>query len=227
MINGSVTGIVIDNVDPDKMGRVKVKFPVDAQDAPESTWVRIAWPDAGNNRGMVMIPEKDTEVVVSYAARTLEPYILGSMYNGAADKPVYGNDDGKDDHRRYLSRSGHRVDFSDESGKERIDIETKAKEVTVAMDAANKILTTKSEKDATLEAKEKFSLKCKTLKIEASGTITIKGGKTGVFHGGTSNTIAAKTSQDWTAGNVSIDTPGQPPTAAPATPDCKHPPTKS
>jgi hypothetical protein len=31
MINGVVVGIVIENQDPDKMHRVKVKFPVDAE----------------------------------------------------------------------------------------------------------------------------------------------------------------------------------------------------
>lgn len=226
MINGTVVALVIDNVDPDKMGRVKVKFPVDAEQAPESTWVRIAWPDAGKNRGMVMLPEKDSEVVIAFAYRTLEPYIMGSVYNGAADKPVYANEDGKDDHRWFLSRSGHKVDFSDESGKERIDVETGGKEVALALDDANKTLGATAEKNVTLEAKEGFSLKCKDLKIEASGTITIKGGQTGVFHGGTANTLTATTSQVWTAASVAIGGTGQSPAAAPATPPCKHPPTK-
>lgn len=226
MVNGFVTGIVIDNVDPDKMGRVKVKFPVDAEQAPESTWVRIAWPDAGKNRGMVMIPEKDTEVIVGYAYRTLEPYIVGSLYNGAADKPVYANDDGKDHHRRYLSRSGHRVDFGDEGGQEAIAVETGGKEVSTTLDDAQKTFTGKAEKNVSVEAKETISIKCKNLKIEASGSVTIKGGQTGVFHGGTSNTVAAKTSQTWTAGNVSIDTPGQSPKPVLATPAHKHPPTR-
>ena len=57
MINGLVVGLVVDNVDPDRLGRVKVTFPVDAEDAPRSDWVRIAWPDAGKDRGTVMLPE--------------------------------------------------------------------------------------------------------------------------------------------------------------------------
>ena len=43
-VNGAVVGIVVDNVDPDKMGRIKVKFPVDAESAPETTWVRMSTP---------------------------------------------------------------------------------------------------------------------------------------------------------------------------------------
>jgi uncharacterized protein involved in type VI secretion and phage assembly len=228
MINGLVVGLVIDNVDPDRLGRVKVKYPVDAEQAPESTWVRIATPDAGKNRGLVMLPETGTEVVVGFAYRTLEPYVMGAVYNGEADKPVYANEDGKDDHRRVLSRSGHRVDFSDEAGKERVDVETKAKEVTLALDAAEKVFTGKAEKNVTIEAKERLSIKCRDFKLEASGSVTIKNATTLVAHGGTSMTVTASSSQTWTAGSVSING-GNPaaPTAAPATPAHRHPPTKA
>ena len=34
MMNGVVIGIVTDNADPDKMHRVKVEYPVDADEAP-------------------------------------------------------------------------------------------------------------------------------------------------------------------------------------------------
>jgi uncharacterized protein involved in type VI secretion and phage assembly len=226
MMNGLVVGLVVENVDPDRLGRVKVKYPVDAEDAPQSTWVRIAWPDAGRDRGTVMLPEAGTEVVLGFAYRTLEPYVVGSVYNGAADRPVYANEDGNDDHRRFLSRSGHRVDFSDEAGSERIDVETKAREVTLALDAAGKVFTAKAEKNVSIEAKERFSIKCRDFRIEASGSVTIKGGQTGVFHGGTSNTIAARTSQTWTASSVVIGGGGASPTAAPDTPAHQHPPTR-
>ena len=56
MINGVVVGIVVDNVDPDKLGRIKVKFPVDAETGPESHWVRLSSPMAGSKRGLVMLP---------------------------------------------------------------------------------------------------------------------------------------------------------------------------
>jgi len=227
MINGLVVGIVEDNVDPDKMGRIKVKYPVDAQDAPKSWWVRLSTPNAGENRGLVMLPEVGTEVVLSFAYRTLEPFIVGAVYNGAADKPVYANEDGKDHHRRYLSRSGHRLDFSDEGGSERIDLQTKGEEVKIALDSANKTASATTQKDIVIEAKERLSIKCKNLKLEASGTITIKGCKTLVVHGGTSDTWTAKTSQTWTAASVAINGGSpQSPTAAPATPEHKHPPTK-
>ncbi|MFN7143834.1 MAG: phage baseplate assembly protein V, partial [Myxococcota bacterium] len=104
MINGIVVGIVVDNVDPDKMGRVKVNFPVDGETPPESTWVRMIWPMAGKLRGWVILPDVGTEVVVGYAYRTMSPYVLGAVYNGGDDKPkVYANEDGNDDHRRFWS----------------------------------------------------------------------------------------------------------------------------
>ena len=73
MINGVVVGIVKDNVDPDKMGRILVEFVVDGQEAPSSSWCRLLSPMAGAARGLVMLPEAGTEVIIGFAARTLSP----------------------------------------------------------------------------------------------------------------------------------------------------------
>ena len=87
MINGVVVGLVVDNKDPEQMARVKVKYPVDAETPPESTWIRMMTPMAGKLRGMVMLPDIGTEVLVGFAYRTLTPYMVGALYNGGADKP--------------------------------------------------------------------------------------------------------------------------------------------
>ena len=65
LMNGVVEGIVVDNVDPDQLGRVKVKFPT-LPEAPESYWARLSMPMAGQERGWMTIPEIDDEVLVSF-----------------------------------------------------------------------------------------------------------------------------------------------------------------
>src|SRR6185503_19806840 len=59
---GIVLGKVTNNNDPDKLGRVRVKFPSLGDDA-ESAWARIGSPNAGNARGLMMMPQVDDEVV--------------------------------------------------------------------------------------------------------------------------------------------------------------------
>ena len=60
-INGLVIGIVTDNQDPDKLGRVKISFPWYASEA-ESWWARIAAPGAGKERGIAWMPSVNDEV---------------------------------------------------------------------------------------------------------------------------------------------------------------------
>ena len=52
----AVIGIVTNNRDPDGLGRVKVSFPT-LPGNEESAWARLVSPMAGDQRGMLFIPE--------------------------------------------------------------------------------------------------------------------------------------------------------------------------
>jgi phage protein D len=81
-----VIGIVTNNKDPDKLGRVKVKFPV-MDESLESDWMRIATAGAGNKRGMLMLPLPNDEVIVGFEnGDTRRGYVLGALWNGR-EKP--------------------------------------------------------------------------------------------------------------------------------------------
>src|SRR5438270_13414067 len=87
-------GIVTDNKDPSKLGRVKLKFPVLSMDD-TTDWVPVVMPGAGKNRGWFFIPEKDDEVLVLFEHGDIDrPLVVGSLWNGK-DKPPAKNDDGK------------------------------------------------------------------------------------------------------------------------------------
>ena len=74
---GVVVGLVTNNQDPDKLGRVKVRFPW-LGDSDESAWARLATPMAGKDRGLYFLPEVDDEVLVVFEHGDLRfPYILG------------------------------------------------------------------------------------------------------------------------------------------------------
>ena len=104
MIKGSVVGIVEDNKDPEKMHRVKVRFPV--EQGTESRWCRMVTPMGGKNRGLVMLPDIDTEVILLFTYRSLFPVVIGAVYNGKDDKAEpYKNDD-KNNNKRVLHNKG-------------------------------------------------------------------------------------------------------------------------
>ena len=62
---GVVVGIVTDNDDPERLGRVKLRFPSLSADY-ESHWARVAAPGNGASRGTVWIPEVNDEVLVAF-----------------------------------------------------------------------------------------------------------------------------------------------------------------
>lgn len=174
---GLVEAICTDNKDPEKLGRIKVKFPT-LPDTPESHWARLAMPMAGRERGWMTIPEVDDEVLVGFAHGDIQhAVVLGSLYNGV-DKPPYANEDGNNDLRVFQSRSGHRLTFDDKSGDERIELITNNEEIRIIWDAKDKTLSVYSGKDIIVEAKETMSFKCKDFILEAGASISMKAGST-------------------------------------------------
>ena len=110
----AIVGIVVDNKDPDKLGRVKVKFPTLSEDA--SHWAPISALGAGADRGWFFLPEIDDEVLVMFAHGELSrPVVLGALWNGV-DKPPESNGGGNE-RRLFHSRCGHELIFDDDGDK--------------------------------------------------------------------------------------------------------------
>jgi phage baseplate assembly protein V len=193
LMNGVVEAIVVDNVDPDQLGRVKVKFPL-LPEAPESTWARLAMPMAGQERGWMTIPEIEDEVLVSFVRGDINnAVVVGSLYNGV-DTPPYANEDEENNLRVFQSRSGHRLTFDDTEGAERIELILHNEEIQVIWDSANKVLSVYSGQDIIIEAKETISVKCTDFTLEASNNVSVKSGSnTTIEAGGNLNQEAGGT----------------------------------
>jgi uncharacterized protein involved in type VI secretion and phage assembly len=186
-----VVGVVTNNQDPDKLGRVKLRFPW-LSDAEESSWARLAVPMAGNARGTFFLPEVDDEVLVAFEHGDLRfPYVLGALWNGK-DAPPADNADGKNNLRLITSRSGHVIKLNDESGKETIEITDKSGKNSIVIDTAKNTLTISTDKDITLSAAQgtitldaqKLVLKSSDgtriesgagMEVKASGTLDVQG----------------------------------------------------
>jgi uncharacterized protein involved in type VI secretion and phage assembly len=156
---GVVVGIVTNNRDPERMYRVKVRFPwLNLDD--ESNWARVAGAMAGNGRGAYFLPEVDDEVLVAFEHGSVEhPYVIGALWNGH-DKPHENNDDGENNYRSLKSRSGHVIRLCDRAGQETIEIVDKTGHNRMVFNAAdNSIL---------IEAQGNIELKSQTGKLSIS-----------------------------------------------------------
>lgn len=180
---GLVEALVIDNVDPGKLGRVKVRFPT-LPDTPESAWARLNMPMAGRNRGWMTIPEIGDEVLVSFMHGDFNhAVVVGSLYNGV-DRPPYANEDGENNLRVFQSRSGHRVTFDDTDGGERIELVTNNEEIRIIWDAAGKVLSVYCGGDIEIEAAEAVSIQTGTFSLSADESVSIQAGSDIVLSGG-------------------------------------------
>ncbi|MBW1657108.1 type VI secretion system Vgr family protein [Flavobacterium quisquiliarum] len=75
---------VIDNNDPEGLGRVKVAYYWNGW-GNESDWMRMIQPHSGNGKGFYFIPEIGEEVVVGFEGGNVErPFVMGTQYNGQA-----------------------------------------------------------------------------------------------------------------------------------------------
>lgn len=231
MVRGIVVGVVEDNRDPDKMHRIKVRFPTDG--GVKSDWCRIATPNAGVNRGLVMIPDIGTEVVLMYSHRSLYPYVIGGVYNGKEDRPdPYHNDDNNNDKRVFWSRNDHMILFDDTEGKEKVEVGAQASQrldvssapIYHQLDSANKKITEYCDGITHYSSKKSITIKCKSLSIKSDTCLLDSGQMIGFV----SKQIQMNTGAAFRTNspNTLVKKSGAPitPLPAPPAPPAKHPP---
>jgi uncharacterized protein involved in type VI secretion and phage assembly len=189
-ITGVVIGIVTNNNDPDRLGRVKVRFPW-LSASTESHWARVATPMAGNGRGLYFLPEVDDEVLVLFERGDVRfPFVIGALWNGKDQAPA-GYGDGKNALRVIKSRSGHLIRFDDSKDAPKIEIidakstnriviDTKSDTVTITADK-NIVLEAPqgdirlTAKQVAIEASQRADIKADTMAIKIQGSLALKG----------------------------------------------------
>ncbi len=183
-VKGVAIALVTQNRDDENQCRVKVRYPW--HDKPrDSYWARLATPMAGNERGLVLIPEVGDEVLVAFEREDIRfPYILGALWNGK-DKPPLANDDGNNDKRILTSRKKHHLLFDDgaqgvvelahEKGR-KVTIDDHG--IVVQDEHGNQIKIDSDSGAMSLQASGQLSIKAATISIEATGTLELKANAT-------------------------------------------------
>lgn len=202
MVQNIVVGLVTDNVDPDELGRMKVKFPT-MHNEPVSFWIRQMAPMAGKERGFYSLPEVGDEVLVAFLQGSQDVgVVMGQLWNGVDKPPPEAKDalpgpsktdtgatwstdkftDGsksieENDRRFWKSRSGHLFVFDDTNAAETVQIWDKEHILSIVFDSKEKrILIANTDGDIHLRAKQNifFETTQGDVKLRSGKNITIE-----------------------------------------------------
>ncbi len=122
---GKYRGFVEDNIDPEKLGRLKLSVPSVLNDQ-ISDWALPCLPFGGNGYGFFAIPEKSAQVWVEFEEGDISrPIWTGVLWELPDHVPTEGSRKPPST-RLWRTPSGHILQFDDEKNKERIRIHHRA-----------------------------------------------------------------------------------------------------
>jgi len=163
----SQTAIVMENADPEGLGRIRVQFPWQKTMGEMTPWIRIVTPHAGSDKGFHFIPEVNEEVLIGFEGGNAEhPYMMGSLYNGSGKANAFKSE--KNDIKAIKTRSGHTFELNDANGSESITITDKNGNI-ITIDTANNNIT--------ISALENMSLNAKNMQINVEENLDVTVGK--------------------------------------------------
>ena len=194
---GVVIGKVTNVDDPDKWGRVKVKFPWMSDDA-ESDWARVASAGGGQEAGLYAIPHIEDEVLVAFEYGDInQPFVLGGLWSSPIKIPPDAGTGGEQPKTRiWQTVAGHKMSMFDNAedkielvskGGHALTISDKDKKISVISTGGNKIIIDDNNNTITIESNQKVIVKAgqdvevqagANMKLNAGAKMEIKAGAT-------------------------------------------------
>ena len=172
--------VVIDNNDPEKLGRVKVRFFWQAE-KDSTPWLRIihahgGTTGSGEQHGFYFIPEIDDEVMVGFENDNPDKaFVIGNLYHKKSPPDHWYH--AENNIKAIRTRNGNQIIFVDEDGKEEIRILNKddsspTNEISLSLSNNGKI---------TIKSEGELEISAESIKISADNDITVDAGKTTKF----------------------------------------------
>lgn len=183
---GAYPAEVIDLVDPDQQGRVKIRLPwsPDNDGSGYEAWARLATMMAGNNRGTWFIPDVGDEVLVMFeGGDPRRSYVIGALWNGQDAPPETMDSAGDNNLKVIRSRNGVKVTLDDSSGQEKMVLETPGGQMITLKDGPGAVEIVDSNGNSvkletsgiTVTASAKVTINASNVAISA-GMVTVDAG---------------------------------------------------
>jgi uncharacterized protein involved in type VI secretion and phage assembly len=183
-MNSIVVGIVTNNNDPEKTGRVKLKLP--SLSDMETFWAPVSVTAGGNGRGLSMLPVPGEQVLVAFEnGDPSYPYVIGSLFNGK-DKPgeelafTDGSFALKSDHKALLHT---KEDMTLHVDKGKLEIKVDNGDITETVKGQGGGYTgdfagaykLKATQAVTIESSQSVTIKAPSITVDASASLALKG----------------------------------------------------
>lgn len=152
---------VVDNDDPDKRGRIKVRLHA----TPMEVWASVIAPSAGQGYGASFVPRLEEIVVLAFITPEL-PLVLGSIWAGQNSVPE--ECDPQEDHYVIRTPSGTVMEFDDNDGP-KVELRTSSGyRITITEGEGGAIEIERGSQSVKLTPSEISVQSSGTVKVEAS-----------------------------------------------------------
>lgn len=185
-VRGFLLGTVLENNDAEKKGLLKIRLGSEGESKNICEGVKAIAPFAGKEYGVYMLPEIGEQVVVGFLDGCFDrPFVLGSVYS-STDTMLSESFDTTNFVKKFKTKGGTIVEFSDKKGEETITIKTpkelaiimKEKEQTITIStASSKIEIDGKNGKITLDAQKELLLKSGSAEfsLKSGGDVLLKG----------------------------------------------------
>lgn len=169
--------IVTDNKDPEKLGRIKVRFPWMKD---ETHWINVNTPYTQKSAGFYFIPSQHSHVMINFEGGDIDrPYCEGAFYekNVAPDEEWVGNAD-KQNAKILGIRTfkGNTIEFHDSDGEEKIRIYDTNRKNEIILNSADGVLDIIAQGSMNINVGGSLKITANDIEIKADAGIGIEAG---------------------------------------------------
>ena len=193
--NPFTLGIVADNRDPECLGRVRVQLDLLSPGC-VSPWYPMGGRWTGGGHGFWSLPDIGTQVLVAFPdGDKSRGIVLGSLYDEKHLPPETSSEKKADS--MLLQTRNHRIEITDDAGKEGISIESAAGKMRCVLDKKNGIQIANELGD--------IKINCRKLKIASGNNVELNGKKVSVSCDGATGIKSGKGTKITCDKNVGIE----------------------
>ena len=193
--NPFTLGIVADNRDPECLGRVRVQLDLLSPGC-VSPWYLMGGRWTGGGQGLWSLPDIGTQVLVAFPdGDKSRGIVLGSLYDEKHLPPETSSEKKADS--MLLQTRNHRIEITDDAGKEGISIESAAGKMRCVLDKKNGIQIANELGD--------IKINCRKLKIASGNNVELNGKKVSVSCDGATGIKSGKGTKITCDKNVGIE----------------------